>query len=454
MALSASQQDAFDAFVRGESFFLTGDAGTGKSELIKKIRMYCGAKKIALAVTATTGIAAVAIEGRTIHSLMRIVPDDVNLSKEELWARNSKNKYLCDSIKKYKALIIDEVSMMDVDFFEKVDWLLVQYRRSGSPFGGIQTVLCGDFFQLPPVYKPTDGRPRFIFQMPLFYRVVPQRYELTQVFRQTDVHFQSLLGRMRRGILTASDKDTLATRIMADVSIEGIRPTKLFAKNVDVDSINSTEQSKLDGPLCTFEAVNQGYTSLPNVNTSKIEGAMAKFIKDQNVGTVNLKVGAQVLLTYNLDVSSGLCNGSRGVVIAFEAKAAKPDPAFVWPDKDLPRVRFIGNKETPIEMVVPYVHLARIDRDAGVEVFADILPLRLAWATTIHKSQGLSLDCVEASIDSSVFEDGQAYVAMSRARSLQGLSLSKWCPEVVRANDAVKSFYSTPMSVLKLTYNE
>lgn len=434
-AFSESQAAAFEAYKRGESFFLTGDAGTGKTELIKAMVEYSSKRKVA--VTATTGIAAVSIGGRTIHSFLKIFPDDVNLTKEEIATRNAKNTWYVKYVQKHTTLIIDEVSMLDVDLFEKADWVLKVYMRNPKAFGGLQVILAGDFFQLPPVYK-AHGRPRFIFQLPLFYDVCTTRHELLTVFRQDDVAFVALLRRMRRNIMTENDHAVLESRLHADISIDGIQPTKLFSRNIDVDSVNAGALGALDGDVKEYVSKSE-VNALQDFKKDALERVQSKFDKDFSVGTLSLKVGAQVLLTYNVDVSSGLCNGSRGVVLEVD---------------EVPKVRFLTHTRKTVDLDVEPIRFSRTDRDAGMEIFAWMIPLRLAWATTIHKSQGLSLDCVEVCMDSSLFEEGQAYVAISRARSLSGLSLSKYTRDVVRANASVKEFYATPMSILKVRYEK
>jgi len=168
-----------------------------------------------------------------------------------------------------------------------------------------------------------------------------------------------------------------------------------------------------------------------------LETCRAKFEKDFSVGTLILKKGAQVLLTYNLDLSRGLCNGSRGVVETL-------DPLSV---------RFINKNHTDtVTVSIDEVLFTRIDRENHIEFSSSMIPLKLAWATTIHKSQGLSLDCVEILLDMTIFAEGQAYVAVSRARTLEGLSFKAFRKEAIRSSSLVQEFYSTPMAILKSKY--
>lgn len=441
--LTVSQTQALEAFRLGRSMFVTGDAGTGKTELIRCMVQDAEARGVRVGVTATTGIAAVHIQGRTLHSFLKIMPDDQGLTKQEMVQRikttlKPKGKYnpylrLTQQIRSYRALIIDEVSMMDTDMFDKIDFLLREYFVRDIAFGGLQMVLVGDFFQLPPVHHNASF-PKFIFQMPLFYEVF-QRIELTEIFRQRD-GFASLLRRMRRGILTEADIVALESRLHADVGIEGVQPTRLFSRNEDVDRINVHELEALPGDPRTYKSVAT-YLPLPGFSRDTLDICLSKFEKDFGVGSLVLKPGAQVLLTYNLDVSRGLCNGSRGVVQSV-------DPLLV---------RFIDSSHTKTVTVdIAEVLFTRTDREHHISLSASMIPLRLAWATTIHKSQGLTLDCVEVLLDTTVFAEGQAYVAVSRARSLEGLSFRAFRKDVIRASPVVQEFYSTPMSVLKLKY--
>jgi ATP-dependent DNA helicase PIF1 len=317
--------------------------------------------------------------------------------------------------------------------------LLQAYRSNVRPFGGLQVVLVGDFFQLPPVYQ-APGLPRFVFQLPLFYNF--ERFELTDIFRQQD-EFASLLRRMRRGILSERDYGILESRVGQDVSVVSehgtIKPTRLFSKNVDVDDINSRELHDLAGE--SFEYITESVcepSSIKDIPKAKLLAAKEKFDKDKHIANLYLKNEAQVLLTYNLDLDRGLCNGSRGIVVHCDTSFVMVD--FLTPDRKT------------VSVHVERTRVSRYDAELDATFYADVMPLRLAWATTIHKSQGLTLDCVEISLDGSVFAHGQAYVAVSRARTLESLSFREFRRDVIRSADEVKDFYSTPYSVLKLKY--
>jgi ATP-dependent DNA helicase PIF1 len=442
MDLSDSQWKAFQAFSSGQSIFITGDAGTGKSELIRRMVDYAAEHSFGIAVVAPTGIAAVNVSGRTIHSFLCLSPDDTSVPAATIIARMKGMHWYTKfrkNLSKLRCLIVDEISMVDTSMFLKMNELLQAYRSNVRPFGGLQVILVGDFFQLPPVYQD-PGLPRFVFQLPLFYNF--ERFELTDIFRQQD-EFASLLRRMRRGLLTERDYGILESRVGQDVSVKTehgrIKPTRLFSKNVDVDDINMRELHDLFGIMVEYKTESQCTAStIKDIPLSKLKVAQDKFDKDKRIETLYLKPNAQVLLTYNLDISRGLCNGSRGIVVECRDTSVIVD--FLTPDRQT------------ITESIERIAVSRYDSEFDATFHAEVMPLRLAWATTIHKSQGLTLDCVEISLDGSVFAHGQAYVAVSRARSLESLSFKEFRKDVIRSSEDVRDFYSTPYSVLKLKY--
>jgi ATP-dependent DNA helicase PIF1 len=315
-------------------------------------------------------------------------------------------------------------------------------------------VLVGDFFQLPPVSSS-----KFLFESPIFKEAAPSSIVLTDIYRQSDPVFIELLGRMRTGTMTEDDHDKLRSRVGADITKFDIMPTQLWSTNKDVDRINQDYLSQIKTPLHRF-ARHVGIVSDGPMESQKSQKEKyARDISNSHPEIVELKgpseidVGAQVMLCFNLDQGRGLVNGSRGVITGFApfAKAEVAhfndyeDKSVMYPkDVHLPLVRFLVNGN-PLVITVPYVCIARKSTVESVKsvLFAWVMPLKLAWATTVHKSQGQSLECVKISLDNTVFENGQAYVAVSRARSLEGVTLSAYEPKVVRANELVKKYYET-----------
>ena len=445
--LSSTQAQALeDICKRHASGLLTGPGGTGKSFLIHEIVQHFEKQGRKYALTATTGIAAVLINGITLHSQFRIFPDDLNPEGEERnIARIRNNKFLQRELAKISTLIIDEASMLEAILFERVHKILCVVHKCGAPFGGIQVILVGDFFQLPPI----SGK--FIFETSLFWETCDSFWELREVWRQTDPKFCNLLHRLRIGESTEADLEILCERKNAVLSLE---PTKLFAKNMNVDRINSTYLSEIKAELFSFK-YREGERkdkSTPEIDKF-YESAREKFRKEINLN-VDLKVGTQVMLAYNLDLSGGLCNGTRGTVIEFKS-AGKPmaeetfhlkDERQVYPEGLLPVVLF----DNGAKILIPYVKWSR--NLGNGEIYYWNIPLRLAWASTIHRMQGQTLSLVDASLDSSIFEEGQAYVALSRCKSLEGLRLSAFDPSCIKVNEKVKTFYTTPFSIQKAEF--
>jgi ATP-dependent DNA helicase PIF1 len=478
---STSQRRALNAvLLKGESVFITGAGGVGKSECIKHIVTIMRDRGLKVGVTAHTGIAAITIDGQTLWSFMKFNVEILKKSKEEIAAIFLKKKGAVYNLNSYRALIIDEISMVDPHVFEVMDYVIQMSRRVFTPFGGMQLILVGDFFQLP---SPTEKKitiQRYVFQSDVFWRAIDDMYDLHEMWRQRDPIFVSLLHRARRGHQTADDLKLLRARIGARLPCEesGISPTRLYSKLDEVNRINETEMEKLDGDVHSFKLRYGIYKSskskfdkgpavvlklLCDINATKYQEGVLK-IDDIDVDPVELKVGAQVMLSYNLDVSSGLVNGARGVLIGWgktaderkdaglpsrkvDAEAffqAKTEERALYPDEKLPIVKFACGRT----IEVPYVRYnLQVD---DVEAYAWRMALKLAWATSIHKSQSLTLDAAEVDL-SNCFETGMAYVALSRVTSLENVRIAKDFPATAfKIDDSVVKFYDTPFGVQKI----
>lgn len=467
VSLNKEQAAVLRAVKAGKNVFLTGAGGTGKTHTIRAITEWATAAGIRHAVTAMTGCAALLLNptvtvasaavggaggpsatalrsahAKTLHSWA-----GVGLGREcahELAAAVIKNKRAAARWLDTQLLIIDEISMMTPEFLEKLDLVARRVRRrSGVRFGGLQLVLAGDFCQLPPVQRSAPAKPaaagasapsgsssdedtkgqRFVFEMPLWDELIDECHELVQIQRQTDPVFQKLLNEARFGELSAASIDILTQRMGLPWQENEIRPTLIFSRNAEVNAINEQNMALLDGERHVFKVqttYKDGYVITPH---DALDITLTRFDTDAPYETeLTLCVGAQVMLLINKDQEAGLVNGSRGVVTAFS-------------DGGLPIVQF---KSGPVlvdraEWWLPDPDFYGIGRSQ--------IPLRVAYAITTHKSQGATLDKALVDIGSRTFEYGQAYVGLSRVRSLDGLYIWKLDPRKVRCHPAVRAFY-------------
>ncbi len=566
--LSDAQRAAVELVVEGRrSLLLTGPAGSGKSLVVREVKRQCEARGRRVALSATTGVAAVHIGGVTLHSLLRL-PGALSAERFERLLRGAARSAAMEHLRALSLLVVDEVSMMSPALLAQADALLRAARGSGAPFGGLQLVLVGDFFQLPPVggalpaaaagavpaaLRAPAAPAAYIFQTRLFLEAVEEVVELRELFRQGgDPALAALLSRARLGgeRMLPEDWAALAARVDAPVGAEDapppppaageagtaaaaaaaaaagsgpIRATRMYSTNARVEEENQRELDAIAGPAAVFEA--KGRVSLDTalraaLLSKKGKGAAAaaappaaaapaaplraqslaearRLLTEQlNLrlrelngggggrgsgeavpagaaaavapprrgapparakGVLALKAGAQVLLTSNLDVARGLVNGSRGVVLGFRTlRGGGGDggggggarPAYLAgraaapaANEALPYVQFLDSRGAPLFITVPRVVTEWKEPGLGT-VRTEQVPLALAWASTIHKSQGMSLDRVELSL-ANIFEAGQAYVALSRVRSLAGLRVvGSVRRSAVRANPAVGAFHA------------
>ena len=410
ISLTAKQQEAYNAIKAGKSILLTGPAGTGKTHLIHKIGNDIGR---GIAITSTTGTSALLLGGSTLFSHLGIGIGDGCV--DWLVAKIKKRKYLMRRWRGLKILVIDEISMMNPDLFDKLNAVAQRLRKNSDPWGGIQLLLSGDFLQLPVVKSD-----KFTFEAETWNESLDTTICLTENVRQDkDTQYRDILARCRLGEHTDEDIAVLNSRIGKDVSKHGVTHTKLYSRNVDVDKENDAALDELmaenddDDDFEFHEYEMQVEKSDPNVPDYKVEKAIKNCIAPKYY---QLCPGAQVMLLVNMYDGEGdekelvLSNGSRGVVTSID-------------EKHVPTVRFI---QTGDERVIEE-HLFEIkneDNKTQVDFILTQTPLRVAYAITIHKSQGLTLDCAEVDIGS-CFCAGQAYVALSRVKSLDGLRIKR-----------------------------
>jgi hypothetical protein len=416
--LTDEQRAVFALVERGESVFFTGSAGTGKSLLINVLIAHLRKRwgEEAVAVTASTGAAAVNIGGTTLHAFAGIGLGNKPVGM--LAEAAKRNDQVRRRWQHCRFLVVDEISMIPADLLDKIEYV-ARYVRSQrgrpnmEPFGGVCLVLAGDFLQLPPV--PERGQPptetKYAFQSEAWKLAVRHKVVLRQVHRQRDERFVALLNDLRRGVYTDAARALLASRLNVPLA----RPVRLYSRRVDVAAENAAELARLPGELVRFKARD----------TCKFEQYREQLDKFCNApALLELKLGAQVLLLKNLSVADGLVNGSQGVVTSLSADKRR-----------LPTVTFANGVERLIEPSEWTIEVG------GVECAKrNQIPLMLAWAISIHKSQGLTLD--EATCElGSCFTTGQAYVALSRVRSLDGLSISS-LPRTFATDPVVTDFYA------------
>lgn len=436
MQLNPGQTAAYNDILQGKSIFLTGPGGTGKSFLIKEVY---NALPTQTALTAMTGCAALLLhsKAKTLHSWSGIglgtdaVPLLVGKIKK---SRRATLRWL-----KTDTLVIDEVSMMTPDLFEKLEEIARTIRRNQRPFGGLQIIMVGDFYQLPPVSKGQDTD--FVFESPLWSKLGLITHDLTQIVRQKDEAFQTILNQARCGQLTKESLKILKRRMNLDYKSMEIQPSMLFTRRAEVDTINMNHLRKL-GDRKTYLATTifnpltqtQGLTKDSPEVIQAIQGLdkVAAYSVE-----LTLAVGAQVMLLTNMNPGAGLVNGSRGVVIGFERPTKDEDKEFVIvrpSDVLFPVVKFKSCTQ-----IIQH-HDWEVPDMPGIK--RQQLPLKLAYAITIHKAQGATLDCALIDVGGRTFEYGQAYTALSRLKDMESLFIHDIAVDAFRAHPKVVEFYA------------
>ena len=344
--------------------------------------------------------------------------------------------------------------MMTPELFEKIDYIGRKIRRCEVPFGGLQLVLVGDFYQLPPVVKQDGDEQKetfFVFESPLWKTLNLQIHELRQIVRQKDEAFQTVLNEARRGELTKKSLKFLARRMGLDHKSLEIQPTMLFTRRAQVDDINMAHLRKLTTERRTFKATTLfspiAATNGLNEYDPLVPRAIAKLDADAPyVPELTLAVDAQVMLITNMDPENGLVNGSRGVVVGYghgtdedvkmQMSTMKGVGQSFNTDTMVPIVKFRNGVKIPISH-------ATWDVPEMGGVIRRQIPLRLAYAVTIHKAQGATLDCALIDVGGRTFEYGQAYVALSRVKDMESLYIHDLEGGAFRAHPKVKAFYES-----------
>lgn len=423
--LTNEQEECLNLMLSNYNVFLTGNAGTGKSYILKEYINYIKKLKLSkkVAITSTTGVSALLIGGKTLHSWAGI-----GLGTGNLYKKVTNNVSALFRWRNIKTLIIDEISMLDYRLFDKLNILAKRIKNEpDKPFGGIQIIAVGDFCQLPVV----KGNGNFCFESASWNECRFHIVNLKQVIRQDNIEFKKMLQEIRFGNVSNNTRELLNSRVGLwnfDTSDKnGIKPTLLYSTNKDINAINDAELEKLY--KLGHEIINYKVKKLKHNLVTTTE----EYILDVNISNndlykrefetykrvtedikeIRLAVNAQVMLTKNLDIDSGLVNGSRGIITDFKFI----DTNTNYKNKiKFPVITFTNGVTRIIE---PYIY-EYIDDE--FEIIYSQLPIKLAWATTIHKSQGATLSSVVINL-SNIFEYGQAYVALSRVSDINSMYL-------------------------------
>lgn len=407
--LNEKQRFAVEQTINGENILITGPAGTGKSYTIKFIIEILHNNKKNIGLTATTGTAAFIIGGQTIHSFMGLGITDSSLA--DIFINIKKHSSIYKRLVELDVLIIDEVSMLDTLLFEKISDILC-YIKSHSqndiellnkPFGGIQIILIGDFCQLAPV----NGI--YCFLSKLWETANIKVILLEELVRQNDdVLFQKMLQIIRKGKCT--DNILRVLNALKDTQFEeDIIPTKLYPKNINVDKINDMEVNKLK------ESGNK-------TRIYKAEGSKDN-IKNISKYDVELVENSQIIVTRNIDIYEGIVNGTRGVIKHLH------DNSVVIKDTEgrLYNISYFKDIIDETKKTDKY-HISH-------------MPLKVSYALSIHKSQGMTIDALEIDLGENIFTCGQAYTALSRAKSLKSIKIIEVSKQSFKINPYVKTFY-------------
>lgn len=410
--LNKKQNEAFSSMVAGKNVFVTGSAGTGKSKLLQVFIGLYKNNKI-MGITSTTGVSALIFGGTTLHSYLGIglgTGTVDNIVKKILSISFLRKRW-----NQLEVLLIDEISMLSPELFDKLELIARTIRHNENPFGGIQLILSGDYCQLPSVNSD-----KFCFEAVSWDKCISNVVLLTEIMRQKDVEFQECLNEVRIGRLSMKTRQVLESRVGVKLINDiGIKPTQLYSTNASADKINTSEIDKLEDTGVEYK-MEMYYTG---IGKNK-EFVMEKYRKSiPAVDLLELCVGAQVMLIFNLDLDNGLVNGSRGIVTGFI--------------EDIPVVKFLGGQER----IIDYHTWDWIEDDKKIGKTIQI-PLKLAWAITCHRSQGSTLDYVEVNL-SDCFEYGQSYVALSRVKNIEGLSILDIDFDRIKAHPKVVKYYAS-----------
>lgn len=421
-SLTKEQMMFIDMALSGRNCTLLAPAGYGKSHVIATLVSIMKEQEKKVSVVAPTGRAALIVKGRTIHSFLGIGLGKGN--HQDWYDKVISNRFkagVISELRQTNTIIIDEISMVSNVFFSKIDAYLQLIRSNfQEPFGGIQMILVGDLYQLSPVEND------FIFKSESFENLNSSLHQFTKCFRQEDPKFLELLNHARFSELNDSDINILQECTSIDPElIKGDMPTKLYATNREVDLMNQRELKK----LCEQKGIS------PQIYEPKWEGRPSEAQKGFYRGMCNqyniddklqLAVGAQVVVTYN--ISQIIVNGTQGTIVN------------LTPSKVI--IRKLGSTELFEIEYIEFKDPEHNNKRTEPKTLFQYIPLKLGWAMTVHKSQGMTIKFLEIDFKS-MFTHGQAYVALSRVQSLDGLIVQNICKEAFICRHDVRKFCET-----------
>lgn len=387
------QETALEILKSGRNVFLTGSAGTGKTYVLNQYIEYLKKNKITAAITASTGIAATHLNGQTIHAWTGIGIKKT-ISHGDLLGMQARKPHR-DRLEKVRVLIIDEISMLHLNQLNLVNEVLKFFKNNRFAFGGIQVIFCGDFFQLPPIGEAGErSSDKFAFMSESWLEAQPVICYLNKQYRQNDDELNGILNEIRLGKVSEISLNHLKQAKDQNLKLS-YEPIKLYTHNIDVDKVNEQYLEHLPVKSKKYKATTSG------------DKKIIEMLKKSIIATekLELKIGAKVMFIKN-NPDKGYINGTLGMVTDYS-------------ELGFPLVKTLKQ-----ESIIASSEKWEVEDDNG-KVLASFsqIPLRLAWAITVHKSQGMTLDAVEMDL-SKVFEKGQGYVALSRARSLDKLKLN------------------------------
>ncbi len=419
---TSKQEYAFKKMLEGRNLFITGQAGVGKSFLINKFiehyRENLEEEKKRIYITSLTGISALIVGGQTIHRYCGIGTGEKSI--DELIKNIMRNPKTKQRYFNTKVLIIDEISMMSPDLFDKIDLIFRKIRRVDKPFGGVQIIVSGDLLQLPPV--KADG---FVFDAFNWEECIEEVIYLNEVMRQSEDVFVNVLNKIRVGNVDEEVQHVLEERKNTEISNDfGLLPSRLFSKRLMVKRVNDDELKRLTDEGETVKEFKCEYEFSKTVLEENKDFMKALMNEHTDIDDeITLSTKCQVMLKVNMPELK-LANGSRGVILGF------------GPETGYPIVRF---KDGRFMEIAPHSWKMEDGKDL---VIKRQIPLQLAFAISIHKSQGSTLEYVILDIGSDVFEYGQTYVALSRVKTLDGLFIRGNVDYAkIRANPRVLAFY-------------